>query len=83
MKLDLLTADIQQLRTLLNNGSLNSLALVEAYLVQIQKYNGYLKAVIRTAPPSLITTTAEQLDQERRDGKLRGPLHGIPVILKV
>ncbi len=39
-----------------------------------------LRAVIETNPQAL--EIADALDQERRQGKVRGPLHGIPVLLK-
>jgi amidase len=33
--------------------------------------------------PSNLTEVAQILDEERRQGKTRGPLHGIPIIVKV
>lgn len=42
--------------------------------------NQYLECVIETNPDAL--DIAANLDQERKDGRVRGPLHGIPVLVK-
>lgn len=42
--------------------------------------NQYLECVIETNPDALNIATA--LDNERRNGKVRGPLHGVPVLVK-
>ena len=42
--------------------------------------NPYLEAVIETNPDAL--EIAQRLDDERARGKVRGPLHGIPVLVK-
>lgn len=42
--------------------------------------NGYLECVIETNPDAL--DIARRLDAERKQGKVRGPLHGIPVLVK-
>jgi hypothetical protein len=81
--LNLLTATATELQTGLTAGKFNSSQLIDLYLDQITQHNGYLKAVIETAPRSLLQQEANRLDLERADGKLRGPLHGIPILLKV
>ena len=80
---DVLTADVRVLQKLLGNGTLRSTDLVKAYRAQIDKYDGHLHAML--SMPSLVSllAVAEALDGERSNGNLRGPLHGIPVILKV
>ena len=58
-------------------------SLSEKYLARIKALNEagpMLRAVIETNPDAL--RIADALDQERRAGKVRGPLHGIPVLLK-
>jgi amidase len=80
---DVLTADVKTLQVLLQKGNLNSLALVESYLAQIQRHDAYLHAMIQIRPLELLKNTARGLDQERQAGNLRGPLHGIPIIIKV
>lgn len=64
-------------------GELTSVALTEAYLDRIAKVDDAgptLGAVIETNPQAV--ADAATLDGERKAGKLRGPLHGIPVLLK-
>ena len=83
--LDLLTATVADLRQLLNRGLMRSVDLIELYFDQIDRHNCRgmeLKAVISTAPREFVIREAKRLDQERAGGKLRGPLHGIPVIIK-
>jgi amidase len=80
---DSLTAEARDLQKWLHDGSLTSVDLVEAYLQQIQKHNGYLHAVISTVPRVMMLRTARPLDDERRARGIRSPLHGIPVLLKV
>ena len=80
---DVLTIDAQRLRKLLENGDVTSLGLVGQYLAQIEKHDGKLHAMIQTTPKDLLEATAKSLDQERAAGKIRGPLHGIPILIKV
>ncbi|AMW06896.1 hypothetical protein GEMMAAP_14770 [Gemmatimonas phototrophica] len=54
--------------------------LVEQYLVRIATYDQRLHASITVNPRAL--QEADALDRERAQGKVRGPLHGIPVALK-
>ncbi len=74
---------IHQANKLLNKGELTSVDLVNHYLKQIEKYdqNGpKINSVPQINKQALII--AKQLDDERRSGNIRGPLHGIPVVLK-
>jgi amidase len=65
----------------LQEGSISSVQIVEEYRKQIEKYNKKLRAII--CMPSNLTDIAQVLDDERKRGQIRGPLHGIPIILKV
>jgi amidase len=58
----------------------SSRRLVRAYLERIDAYDGRLRSIRALNPDAL--RIASRLDRERRQGKLRGPLHGIPVLLK-
>lgn len=71
---------ISELQRLLHSGRLTSRELTQAYLRQIRRLNPQLNAVIETNPAAL--WVASQLDAERRRGRLRGPLHGIPILIK-
>ena len=81
--IDVLTADAKLLQNFLDKGSISSVNLVDLYLAQIQKHDGYLHAMLSMPPQDALRTTAAKLDDERLKGQLRGPLHGVPVIVKV
>lgn len=73
-------ASITQMRDALASGRTTSREIVMQYLARIGMYEDRLHAAIYVNPNAL--KEAEQLDRERAQGKLRGPLHGIPVALK-
>jgi amidase len=76
-------ASVASLQAKMADGSLSSHALTQAYLDRIAALDDagpMLHAVIETNPDAL--KDADALDAERKAGKLRGPLHGIPVLLK-
>ena len=67
----------------LASGELSSHQLTQAYLERIaaiDKAGPSLNSVIELNPDAL--KEADALDAERKAGKLRGPLHGLPVLLK-
>ena len=72
---------IPELQALMRTGALTSRELTRAYLQRIAQYNPLLRAVIETNPNA--EAIAAQMDNERRQGRgLRGPLHGIPILVK-
>ena len=74
---------ITELQELLSSGTFTSRELVYLYLERIELLDCQgpaLRSVIETNPDAL--EIAAQLDQERAQGKIRGPLHGIPILLK-
>jgi len=73
-------ATIPELQDAMASGQLTSAHLVRGYLERIQSLNPLLNSVIQTNP--LAVCIAQQLDEERRNGHIRGPLHGIPVLVK-
>ena len=81
--INVLTADIKSLQMLLGAHKTTSQYLVELYLGQINKHDNYLHAMIQTAPRDQLLSKAKELDEERKSGKSRGPLHGIPILIKV
>jgi amidase len=76
-------ATIDRLQAQMQAGTLTSRELTQAYLdriAQVDDSGPRLNAVLELNPDAL--AIADQLDSERRAGKVRGPLHGIPVLLK-
>ncbi len=72
---------IPELQALMADGQLTSEQLVLYYIERIQRYDeGRLNSVMELSPQAL--TIAQELDAERAAGTVRGPLHGIPVMLK-
>lgn len=78
--LDLQTATIADLQRALTSGRVTSVQLVQAYLARIKAYDKPINSIRDLSPTAL--AYARQLDAERRGGAVRGPLHGIPVLLK-
>jgi amidase len=77
---ELTIAELQQRMT---TGTETSRSLTERYLARIESLdrNGpSLRSIIETNPDAL--SIADQRDTERRSGRVRGPLHGIPIVLK-
>ena len=73
-------ASIHELLRMMARRELTSVELTQGYLDRIEELNPLLGAVIQTNPDAL--AIAARLDRERRLGRSRGPLHGIPVLLK-
>jgi amidase len=83
---NVLTMTAIELETLLHEGSLTNVQIIETYLVQIEKHNhagAKLNAMITVAPRELVLKRAGELDRERKEGKIRGPFHGLPIIVEV
>ncbi len=80
---DPFTASASDLQALLSAGELNSSTVVEVYLKRIAADDGYLRSVVQTAPTDVLDREIKRLDEERASGKVRGPLHGIPFLIKV
>jgi amidase len=73
-------ATIPAMRAALNEGRITSRELVEQYLIRIATYEDKLNAVITVNPNAL--QEADQRDRERRQRRVHGPLHGVPIALK-
>ncbi|HEY2897661.1 MAG TPA: amidase [Gemmatimonadaceae bacterium] len=71
---------ITQLQEAMHSGVMTSRALVEAYRARIADMDKELRAVIELNPDAL--SIADGMDAERKSGKTRGPLHGIPILIK-
>jgi amidase len=73
-------ASISDMQQAMKDGRVTSRELVVQYLTRIATYNKKLNATIAVNPNAI--KEAEQLDRERAQGRIRGPLHGIPIALK-
>jgi amidase len=71
---------IPEIRAALESGRITSRQLVTQYLARIGTYEDRINAIITVNPRAL--EEADRFDQERAAGKVRGPLHGIPIALK-
>ena len=81
--LELESASIADLQAAMASGALSAEKLAGLYLARIEAYDQkgpVLNTVITLNPKAL--ELARALDAERKAGKLRGPLHGIPIVLK-
>jgi amidase len=82
---DPLTVSAFELSELLNAQAVTSVQIVRLYLREIEMHNRrgrQLRALISVAPKYEVLKIARKLDEERARGKIRGPLHGIPIVLK-
>lgn len=64
----------------LESGLFTSVDLVNAYIARINEVNDTLRAVTQLNPDAKVI--AQGLDDERANGIIRGPLHGIPILIK-
>lgn len=74
---------IADLQAAMESGHVTAHALVEQYFARVDVLDGRgptLRSVLERNPDAL--SIADGLDAERRAGRVRGPLHGIPVLLK-
>ena len=73
-------ASISDMQTAMKQGRVTSRELVQQYLTRIATYEDKLNAAMTVNTRAL--QEADALDRERARGKVRGPLHGIPIALK-
>jgi len=80
---ELLEATIQQLADGMKSGKYTARSLAEKYLARIQaidKQGPAMNSIIELNPDAL--AIADALDIERKEKGVRGPLHGIPILIK-
>ncbi len=71
---------IAELQERMRTGKLSSRRLTEMYLARIRAIDVKTRAVIETNPDAL--AIADRMDRERKRGKARSMLHGIPILIK-
>src|ERR1700737_220400 len=81
---DLEELTIAELQKRIESGAESARSLAEKYMARIEQLDRrgplFLRSVLETNPDAL--AIAEKLDGERKAGRMRGPLHGIPVLVK-
>jgi amidase len=73
-------ASIAEMQAAMREGRATSRSIVAEYLTRIATYEDRLNAALAVNPRAL--EEAGERDRERAAGKVRGPLHGIPIALK-
>jgi amidase len=77
---DVVETSITELQLALESRRVTSRELVQLYLDRINRYDSRIKAVAAINTSAL--AEADRLDRERAAGRIRGPLHGIPIAVK-
>ncbi|MFD0618491.1 amidase family protein, partial [Paenibacillus sp. GCM10027629] len=73
-------ADFMSIQKAMTMGECTSESLVLAYIERIHRYNPLINAVLEINPDAI--EIARNLDRELKSTGSRGPLHGIPILLK-
>ncbi|WP_167604831.1 amidase [Maribellus sediminis] len=77
---DLNEVTVSALQQKMEAGELSSETICKKYLERIEKVDPFLRSVIELNPDAL--EIARQMDEERKNNKVRGLLHGIPIMIK-
>jgi amidase len=80
MGITLEEATIDELQEYMSDGTLTSVAILKCYLKRVHQVDKYINSIIELNPDA--EDIAAALDAERATGGVRGPLHGIPFIVK-
>src|SRR5580765_2474985 len=79
-EIELEEATVSGLQAAMASGQTTARKIADGYLARIAEIDKKLNSIIELNPDAL--AIADQMDQERKSAKMRGPLHGIPVLLK-
>lgn len=71
---------VMEMQSAMKKGDVTSKQLVQIYLERIKTFDGKLNSMIELNPDAL--AIAEQMDKERKSGKIRSMMHGIPLVIK-
>lgn len=78
--IDISDLTVEKISDYLDKGIITSEELIGLYLDRINEYNGTYKAIITVNDNAM--NEAKELDLLRKEGKIKGSLHGIPIIVK-
>ena len=78
--LELNEITVAELQAKLKSGEISSRQIVESYLAKVKEIDPKIHSVIELNPDAL--AIADQMDKERKKGKMRSMLHGIPILIK-
>ncbi|MBV9242875.1 MAG: amidase [Acidobacteria bacterium] len=73
-------ASVYQLQAAMAAGKTTSRAVTQWYLTRIATIDKKVNSIIEVNPDALVI--AAEMDKERNAGKIRGPLHGVPIVIK-
>jgi amidase len=71
---------IAELQAAMKSGQMSAREITQKYLDRIKEIDPKLNSVIETNPDAL--KIADDLDKDRKSGRIRGALHGIPILIK-
>src|SRR5688500_7912230 len=71
---------VSELQSAMQSGKMSAKEIAQKYLERISTVDKQINSIIEINPDAL--KIAEELDRERKEGKIRGSLHGIPVVIK-
>jgi len=71
---------VSELQAAMKSGATTSREITQKYLERISTIDKKLNSVIELNPDAL--AIADAMDKERKSGKVRSPLHGIPILIK-
>lgn len=77
---ELVEVTIAQLQAQMKSGKLTARRLTDMYLERIKQVDSKTRSVIELNPDAL--AIADTMDKERKRGKVRGRMHGIPILIK-
>ena len=77
---DLEETTVAELQAAMKSGKMSAREITQKYLDRIKEIDPKLNSVLETNPDAL--KIADDLDKERKAGKIRGALHGIPILIK-
>lgn len=80
LQIELEEATVTSLKSAMTSGQVTARTIAQGYLARIADIDKKLNSVIELNPDAL--SIADQMDRERKSGRVRGPLHGIPVLIK-